>query len=61
MLSANIDGKIRIVFTMSPLITKIATESDLYNVILHMINVTVLMLLHLISQLWVVARVRLDK
>ena len=28
MLSAGIDGKIRFVFTMSPLMTKVATESD---------------------------------
>ena len=28
MLSAGIDGKIRFVFIMSPLMTKVATESD---------------------------------
>ena len=28
MLSPGIDGKIRLVFTMSPLMTKVATESD---------------------------------
>ena len=39
MLSAGIDQKIRFVFTMSPLMTKVATESDfIYSVILHMMN-----------------------
>ena len=40
MLSASIDGKIRFLFIMSPLMTKVATESDfLYNAILHTMNV----------------------
>ena len=55
MLSAGIDGKIRFVFTMSPLMTKVATESDF----IQCDNTTydeckqypyILMLLHLILQ-----------
>ena len=50
MLSADIDGKIRLAFIMSPLMTKVATESDFIHAILHMMNVKsipiFLMLLH---------------
>ena len=56
MLSAGIDGKIRFVFTMSPLMTKLKLPLNpiLYSVILRMMNASsihiFLMLWHLIPQ-----------
>ena len=56
MLPADIDGKIRFVFIMSPLMTKVAIESDFIQCdITYDECKQYPYILHLIPQLWVVA------